>query len=87
MVDWGLGIALAVNPALALNFQFQQRVTFRNSLKGFGQVDGSSGNQADFRFGFGWALSRDVIVNFVSAAGLTEDTPDMTTSLGVAIKF
>ncbi len=87
MVDWGLGIALAVNPALALNFQFQQRVTFRNSLKGFGEVDGSSGNQADVRFGFGWALTHDVIVNFVSAAGLTEDTPDMTTSLGVAIKF
>ncbi len=87
MVDWGLGVALAVNPALALNFQIQQRVSFGNSVGGFGRMVGTSGNQADFRFGFGWALSHDVIVNFVSAAGLTEDTPDLTTSLGFAMKF
>lgn len=86
-VDYGLAVAVAMNPVFAINLQLQQRITLDTHLAGIGKVEGSFSNQADIRFGFGWALTQKMVLNFTAAAGLTEDTPDLTVSLALPVKF
>jgi hypothetical protein len=85
--DYSVAVALAMNPVFAVNLQLQQRITFGTRLKGIGSIEGSSMNQADIRFGFAWALTRNSVLNFTVAGGLTEDTPDLTVQLALPIRF
>jgi hypothetical protein len=86
-IDTSLAVAVAMNPSFALNFGVLVRYTFATELKGIGEVQGSPINEAQFRFGFAWALTRNSVINFTAAAGLTEDTPDLTITIGCPIKF
>lgn len=86
-VDVGVAVAIAMNPSFAINLGVLERYTFHTELTGIGPVQGSSVNEAQFRFGFAWALSRNAVLNFTSAAGLTEDSPDFTVTLSCPIKF
>jgi len=85
--DYGIAVAMALNPVFAINLQVHQTITTGTHLAHFGSVQGSSLNEADFRFGFGWAVARNTTVNFTAAAGLTEDSPDYTILLAVPIRF
>ncbi len=87
VVDYGVAVAIAMNPSFAVNLQLQQRITFDTELKGIGEVEGSATVQADLRFGFAWALNETMVLNFTAAAGLTEDSPDFSISVGLPIKF
>lgn len=85
--DYGVAVAMALNPVFAINLQVHQTITTGTHLAHFGSVQGSSLNEADFRFGFGWAVARNATVNFTAAAGLTEDSPDYTVLLALPIRF
>ncbi len=87
VVDYGIAVAVAMNPVFAINLGLQQRFTFETDLDGLGDVEGSSTVEAELRFGFAWALTADVVLNFSAAAGLTEDTPDLAVTLALPIKF
>jgi hypothetical protein len=82
-----VAVAVAMNPVFAVNLQLQQRYTMGTELSGVGEVEGSAFNEADLRFGFAWALTKNTLLNFSVAAGLTEDTPDLTVTLALPIKF
>jgi hypothetical protein len=86
-IDYGVAVAVAMNPVFAVNLQLQQRYTMGTELSGVGEVEGSAFNEADLRFGFAWALTKNTLLNFSVAAGLTEDTPDLTVTLALPIKF
>jgi hypothetical protein len=86
-VDYGIAVAVAMNPVFAINLQLQQRITFDTELDGLGEVEGTAANEADLRFGFAWALTHNTVLNFSAAAGLTEDTPDVSLSLALPVKF
>lgn len=86
-IDAGISVAVAMNPSFAINLGVLERYTFSTELNGIGTVQGSFLNEAQFRFGFAWALGRNSALNFTGAAGLTEDTPDLTITISCPIKF
>lgn len=86
-IDAGVAVAVAMNPSFALNLGVLERYTFSTTLARIGTVQGSSLNEAQFRFGFAWALSRTIVLNFTAATGLTEDTPGLTITIACPIKF
>lgn len=85
--EYGVAVALAMNPTFALNFGVLQRFTFETELEGIDEIEGTFLNEAELRFGFGWALTRNMVFNFTAAAGLTEDTADLSIIMTLPIKF
>ena len=86
-IDNGVAVAIAMNPSFAINLGVLERYTFRTELTGVGTVQGSSLNEAQFRFGFAWAVTRNSVFNFTAAMGLTEDSPGLTITIAYPIKF
>jgi hypothetical protein len=86
-IDTSLAVAVAMNPSFAINLGVLVRHTFATKLQRIGEVQGSPVTEAQFRFGFAWALSRNSAINFTAGAGLTEDTPDLTITIACPIKF
>jgi hypothetical protein len=86
-IDYTIAIAMALNPVLAINLQIQEQITEDTYLAHIGKVQGSYMNQAYLRFGFGWALTHNSILNFSAAAGLTPDSPGLTVTLSMPIRF
>ena len=86
-IDAGVAVAVAMNPSFAINLGILERYTFSTDLVGIGMVQGSSLNEAQFRFGFAWALTRNSVLNFTAATGLSEDTPGLTITISCPIKF
>ena len=86
-IDNGVAVAIAMNPSFAINLGVLERYTFSTELTGVGTVQGSSLNEAQFRFGFAWAVTRNSVFNFTAAMGLTEDSPGLTITIAYPIKF
>jgi hypothetical protein len=86
-VDISVAVAIALNPSFAINLGVQERITTSTELEGFGSVEATELNEAELRFGFAWALTRNSSFNFTASAGLTEDSPDITITLAWPVRF
>lgn len=85
-VGYSLGLALALNYQLTLNFQFQHAFTRSSDLDGV-RLANSSVNDARFLIGVAWAYSSTRRLHVSVGTGLTEDAPDLIIRISMPIKF
>ncbi|MFQ5657681.1 MAG: transporter [Candidatus Methylomirabilales bacterium] len=92
-IGYNIGVALALNPELAINFRVEQRFVSETEIdpprpgSTSNDVPGSTLNVATAFAGITWALGRTVSMDFSVGAGLTEDSPDVTVRLAFPIRF
>ncbi len=92
-IGYNVGVALALNPELAINFRLEQRFVSETEISpprpGTTSTDvpGSTFNVATAFAGITWALGRRVSMDFSVGVGLTEDSPDLTVRLAFPIRF
>ncbi len=90
---YNAGVAVALNPELAVNFRVEQRfvssteITSRAPGSSTVSVPGSNLNVAIGFAGLTWALSRNVSMDLSFGIGLTEDSPDLSVRLTIPIRF
>lgn len=85
-VSYNLGAAIALNYQTAMNFQVEQDITGSVVMNG-NTVPGSFTNNAIFKIGLIYSISKDLAVDVSGGIGLTEDSPDFTMELRVPYTF
>lgn len=84
-LEFGAGIAYALNPELSLNAQIQQALTRSSGIRDeegeSGWVAGSALNVASLRLGAVWTTSPRSTADFSMTFGLTDDAPDYVIEL------
>jgi len=83
-IEYGLGVAYALNEKLSLSTMYQQRFTFETKQNDK-PVDGTLMNSATLSFGASYAVTKKSSVNFTLGVGLTVDAPDV--QLTVSMPF
>lgn len=90
-VQYGLGMAFALNDSTSMSFGYTQRVTFLSRTKIDGQswqdVSGSEGNAAILNIGATHAISNRGSLVFGIGIGLTNDAPDIQVSAKLPYQF
>jgi len=80
-LEYGIGLAYALNPELSMNLQFQQAFTQSTSItdptEGTAQVAGSNLNVASIRLGASWLNGKSTTTDVSVSFGLTKDSPDV----------
>lgn len=88
-VQFGAGVAFALNERSSLSFSYTQRIGGRATIardEGLKRpVVGSQSNVASFNFGASFALTRKISLLTSLGIGLTSDAPDLT--FGVRLPF
>lgn len=83
---FGMGASLAVTPEISmstgLSFDFEDEL----AVNGF-KIDGTSTTKGAVEIGVGALLKRNLFLRFVGAIGITEDSPDVTLSVALPIRF
>jgi|GEM_PF-1319150 len=85
-IGYALGAAIALSYQTAINFQFEQNLTFKMEKDGT-SVNGSFLNAASLKTGFTWSISDKCSIDFSVGMGLTSDAPDYTVELRVPVRF
>jgi hypothetical protein len=82
---FNLGLALALSPQTAVNFQYDQRFADQTSVSGF-DIPGTRGEFGVIRLGatHGWA--KDYFLDFGVGIGVTEDSPDVVVSVAMPFR-
>jgi hypothetical protein len=82
----GAGATLAVTPDISLttglNFTFEGDAEADGS-----EISGSGTTIGIVELGAGVVLSKDVFLNFTSAFGVTDDSPDVTLGISLPVRF
>lgn len=90
-LQYGAGVAFALNDRSSLSFSFTQRIGGRASLRRDGglwnPVIGSGSNVAAFNMGTSFAVSQTSSVLAAVSVGLTSDAPDFTVSVRIPFSF
>jgi hypothetical protein len=90
-IQFGAGVAFALNEKSSLSFSFTERVVGRSKLQYDGFVPqtvvGSQANIAVFNFGATFALSDRLALLTNVGTGLTRDAPGLTVSLRLPYRF
>lgn len=88
-VQFGAGVAFALNERSSLSFSYTQRIGGRATIARDEElkrpVVGSQSNVASFNFGASFALNRKISLLTSLGIGLTSDAPDLT--FGVRLPF
>lgn len=88
--EFNVGFAFALNPDISLNAQYVQRFTGHTNFKSDSldiELPGTTLNVGTANFGFTWALSRYLAMDFALGIGLTEDAPAVTAQIRFPIRF
>lgn len=85
-INYGLGMAFALNYQVALSFQLQQSVTQKTLLNG-SSISDSFTNVAKMKTGLTWSMSKNSSAELAVAYGLTADSPDLIVELSFPFKF
>lgn len=91
-IQYGAGVAFALNDSSSLNLSFTQRFVRSTKVKretdeDWQRVIGSNANIALLNVGANFALTDRMALLTNLSAGITEDAPDMTISLRVPYRF
>lgn len=90
-VQFGAGVAFALNDRSSLSFSYTQRIGGRATLAPEGQlkrpVVGSQANVAAFNVGASFALNRKISLLTALSVGLTSDSPDLALSVRLPFSF
>lgn len=90
-IQYGAGVAFAVNDRASLTFSYTQRFASTTTLKvgnsNYAPVIGSAANIAMLSVGSTFAFSQNASFIFNVGAGLTRDTPDVTLVARVPFTF
>lgn len=89
-ISLNLGLAYALSYNFSINFQFLQDYTFTTKTKINGvkrDSPNSTLNSAIFKFGTGWAISRNLSLSVGLGMGLTIDAPDYILEFRVPYRF
>jgi len=85
-IEYGFGLAYALNERLSSSIYYQQRIYDKTKQNGDG-VDGSDLNVSTLYFGANYALSPRRSLNVSLGTGLSEDAPDVTLQVSMPILF
>ena len=85
-VGYSVGTAIALSYQVAINFSFDQSISFRMQRNGRDVTD-SFLNTMNFKTGLTWAMDENKSLDFGVSMGLTKDSPDATVELRVPITF
>ncbi len=85
-MEFGAGIAYALNYNLSLNSSIEQIFIGESTAQGQ-SISGSRLVIANFKTGATYALSKNLSVDFSVGTGLTEDSPDLTVSVSFPYTF
>lgn len=85
-VEYGFGIAYALNEKLSVSTSYTERFTFK-SERDNNKIVSSDANAASLFFGVSHALASRASVSLSVGIGLTQDAPDTTVELRVPITF
>lgn len=91
-LQYGVGVAFALNERSSLSTSFTQRFVQRSELLPSGATDwrkvvGSQANVALLNFGATFALSDKISLLANVSTGMTEDAPDLVAGLRLPIRF
>lgn len=90
-VQFGLGVAFALNEKSSLNFSYSQRFVTQTSLQREGglrrKVAGSDANVALFNMGATFAINDRLTLITSLGIGLTDDAPNMVFSIRLPFRF
>jgi len=81
-----IGANLAVTPDISVSTGFDVAFGGGQRLNGI-RIDGSGRAQALLEIGVGAVLGRNVLLTFGSAIGIAGDSPDLTLSLSLPVRF
>ncbi len=85
-VEFGLGMAYALNERLSSSLSYQQRFSFEAEQNDDEIID-TDANAASLYFGSSYALSDRTAVSLSVGVGLTDDAPDTTLEIRVPFTF
>lgn len=85
-IEYGLGMAFALNEKLSTSLYYQQRFYFKTEQNDI-NVIGTDYNVANLYFGVNHLISDRISINFSVGVGLTDDSPDVTAEIRLPIKF
>ncbi len=90
-IQFGFGVAYALNERLSLNLSYTQRLFEKTRTKVDGgnwqDVIGSDANVARLNSGFTFAISDSLSLVSSISAGLTDDAPDVEVRIGFPFSF
>lgn len=81
-LEFGVGMAYALNEKLSTSISYQQRFTFKSKQNG-NRVANSDVNVGSLFFGVSHALGAKTSLSFSVGVGLTKDAPDVTVEMRV----
>ncbi len=92
VLDFGAGIAYALNEKLSLSLAYSQQFVFEAQQRAAGTPDfvnivGSDANVATLNFGATWAASKRLTVVTNVAPGISEDASDLSLSVKFPFRF
>lgn len=85
-IEFGIGMAYALNEKLSANISYSQRYSFKSEQSGV-KIINSDANAASIYFGASHAFTGNTAISFSVGVGLTKDAPDTTVELRVPISF
>ncbi|ACV69732.1 transporter [Desulfohalobium retbaense] len=85
-IEYGFGLAYALNERLSSSIFYQQRIYDKTKQNGEG-IDGSDLNVSTLYFGANYALSPQRSISVSLGTGLSEDAPDVTLQVSMPILF
>lgn len=85
-VEYGIGLAYALNPQISLNTRIEHRLTGKTERDGE-EFARSQLNVATLYSGFTYAISENLAFDLTVGAGLTEDSPDFVLQLRMPYTF
>lgn len=90
-IQYGAGVAFALNERSSLSMSFTQRLVERTRLaregRPYSNVVGSHANVGIFNLGATFALTEKISLLTTLGVGMTTDAPDMVLSIRVPFKF
>jgi hypothetical protein len=90
-IQFGAGVAFALNDKSSLNFSYTQRLIGRTRIQRVGQawqeVAGSQANVSMLNIGATFSLSKATTLITNLGVGLTDDSPNMVLSVRVPVRF
>lgn len=85
-IEYGLGLAFALNYQTALNFQFQQDITNTTKMNDE-NVPASFTNTALLKCGVTYSINKNLSLDVMTSYGLTEDSPDFILEVRIPYTF
>ena len=84
--EYNIGLILALQEKLSLNFSYNQRITGKTTRNGVGLTD-TAINAISFKIGATYVISPRYLVDFNVGIGLSEDAPDVSVLVRFPISF